>query len=163
MADQESTGESAGEPEPSEADSLYRKPGDKRRHLLARRTKHANQAKANTGSRLRDHLANERTFLAWIRTGVALITLGIALDKLVLSNIGADGGGGPPPGSPGRVMVWIMVLGGLFAMIYASYLYSSVLLRIERDIYKPNLVGPLVLAGALTVGGIIAIVWLWLT
>ena len=48
-------------------------------------------------------------------------------------------------------------------MIYASYLYSSVLLRIERDIYKPNLVGPLVLAGALTVGGIIAIVWLWLT
>lgn len=157
MAEQDDTGQ------PETPDPLQRQPGDKRRHLLARRTKHANQPKANTGSRLRDHLANERTFLAWIRTGVALITLGIALDKLVLANISSADGGSPPPGSPGRVMVWVMVLGGLFAMSYASYLYTTVLLRIERDVYKPNLFGPLILAAALIVGGVIAIIWLWAT
>jgi uncharacterized membrane protein YidH (DUF202 family) len=29
-------------------------------------------------SRARTHLANERTFLAWLRTGIALISLGLA-------------------------------------------------------------------------------------
>ena len=35
----------------------------------------------NTGSIARDHLANERTFLAWLRTGVTLMGVGIALVK----------------------------------------------------------------------------------
>ncbi|HZU11297.1 MAG TPA: DUF202 domain-containing protein [Chloroflexota bacterium] len=30
---------------------------------------------------LRDHLANERTLLAWIRTGIALIALGFVVSK----------------------------------------------------------------------------------
>jgi putative membrane protein len=29
-----------------------------------------------------DHAANERTFLAWLRTGVAVIVFGIVVDKL---------------------------------------------------------------------------------
>lgn len=33
-------------------------------------------------NRARDHLANERTFLAWMRTGVALIVSGFAIDRL---------------------------------------------------------------------------------
>lgn len=35
----------------------------------------------NTGSIARDHLANERTFLAWLRTGVTLMGVGVALVK----------------------------------------------------------------------------------
>ena len=35
----------------------------------------------NTGSIARDNLANERTFLAWLRTGVTLMGVGIALIK----------------------------------------------------------------------------------
>lgn len=35
----------------------------------------------NTGSLARDHLANERTFLAWLRTGVTLMGVGVALVK----------------------------------------------------------------------------------
>ncbi|ORY31187.1 hypothetical protein BCR33DRAFT_724113 [Rhizoclosmatium globosum] len=34
----------------------------------------------NTGSTARDHLANERTFLAWSRTGLGFVGLGIALE-----------------------------------------------------------------------------------
>ena len=35
----------------------------------------------NTGSTARDHLANERTLLAWVRTSIAMIALGIAIAK----------------------------------------------------------------------------------
>jgi uncharacterized membrane protein YidH (DUF202 family) len=35
----------------------------------------------NVGSRARDHLANERTYLAWVRTALGGIALGIALER----------------------------------------------------------------------------------
>jgi putative membrane protein len=36
---------------------------------------------ANTGSTARDHLANERTFLAWLRTGLSLLAVGLAFAR----------------------------------------------------------------------------------
>ncbi|KAL6454554.1 hypothetical protein SBY92_004021 [Candida maltosa Xu316] len=36
----------------------------------------------NKGSVARDHMANERTFLAWLRTSLAFITLGIGITQL---------------------------------------------------------------------------------
>ena len=35
----------------------------------------------NTCSLARDHLANERTFLSWLRTSVTLMGVGVALVK----------------------------------------------------------------------------------
>lgn len=35
----------------------------------------------NTGSTARDHLASERTYLAWLRTGLGFIALGIAVER----------------------------------------------------------------------------------
>ena len=35
----------------------------------------------NTGSIARDHLANERTYLAWLRTGITMMGVGTALVK----------------------------------------------------------------------------------
>jgi putative membrane protein len=44
-------------------------------------------------SRFRDHAANERTLLAWIRTGIALITFGFAISRfgLFLRGLAAAG------------------------------------------------------------------------
>ncbi|KAG7662672.1 uncharacterized protein J8A68_003802 [[Candida] subhashii] len=36
----------------------------------------------NKGSVARDHMANERTFLAWLRTSLALVTIGIGITQL---------------------------------------------------------------------------------
>lgn len=36
------------------------------------------------GTRFRDHAANERTFLAWIRTGIALMGFGFAIARFGL-------------------------------------------------------------------------------
>lgn len=37
----------------------------------------------NTGSAARDHLADERTVLAWLRTGMVLATVGIGESNLL--------------------------------------------------------------------------------
>ena len=35
----------------------------------------------NDGNTARDHLANERTYLAWVRTAITVLTLGLAIAK----------------------------------------------------------------------------------
>jgi len=40
---------------------------------------------SETPDRTRDHLANERTFLAWVRTGVALVVFGFAIGRFVIA------------------------------------------------------------------------------
>jgi putative membrane protein len=44
----------------------------------------------NISKRVTDHLANERTFLAWIRTGLATITFGFVVERfgLLLRELG---------------------------------------------------------------------------
>jgi putative membrane protein len=37
-----------------------------------------------TSRRVTDHLANERTFLAWIRTGLATMTFGFVIERFAL-------------------------------------------------------------------------------
>jgi len=41
----------------------------------------------NTGSVARDHLASERTFLAWARTGLGFVALGIAIERFNKLNV----------------------------------------------------------------------------
>lgn len=38
-----------------------------------------------SSDRARDHLANERTFLAWVRTGVALVVFGFAIGRFAIA------------------------------------------------------------------------------
>ena len=48
----------------------------------------AKDSQPSTGSnpnRARDHLANERTFLAWVRTGVAVVVFGFAIGRFAIA------------------------------------------------------------------------------
>lgn len=38
-------------------------------------------------SATRDHLANQRTYLAWVRTAVTFVGLGFAVDRLVFDDV----------------------------------------------------------------------------
>ena len=42
----------------------------------------------NSGSTARDHLANERTFLAWLRTALSLSGAGLAFLKFDILSVG---------------------------------------------------------------------------
>ncbi|KUJ22465.1 uncharacterized protein LY89DRAFT_664282 [Mollisia scopiformis] len=51
----------------------------------------------NKGSVARDHLALERTFLAWLRTSLAFASIGIAITQLFRLNTTAASNGGDDP------------------------------------------------------------------
>jgi putative membrane protein len=42
-------------------------------------------ATSDNPNRARDHLANERTFLAWVRTGVAIVVFGFAIGRFAIA------------------------------------------------------------------------------
>ena len=52
--------------------------------LQARREQETLSRPPATSKRATDHLANERTFLAWIRTGLATITFGFVVERFGL-------------------------------------------------------------------------------
>lgn len=100
----------------------------------------------STGAKLRDHLANERTFLAWVRTGVALMTLGLAIAKFIFTEQGTNN------------IVGIIIVGaGLASIVYATFQYFAVQRRVEEDTYIPHRVGPFILAVLLMAGGALAV------
>lgn len=85
------------------------------------------------GSRTRDHLANERTYLAWMRTAIALIGFGVLIARLrylVSPNIAGTGQG------------WLLGLGfaciGLLTVLLSTWHYFAVLNAIESSTYEPN-------------------------
>jgi putative membrane protein len=95
----------------------------------------------NRESTARDHLANERTFLAWVRTALGLVGLGVLLERLV-----ADGGAIAVAAGIGFIG-----FGGL-SLIYAVSRYIRVAKNLERGMFPVAVRGPLVIAfGALMV------------
>ena len=80
-------------------------------------------------------LANERTFLAWMRTALALIAAGVALKAFAL------------PIAPGfRTTAALLLIGlGVLAPLQAWFGWMSVerALRIGRALPTPGLAGPI--------------------
>jgi len=81
----------------------------------------------NKGSTARDHLANERTFLAWLRTSLAFASLGIAITQLfrLSSPIVADP----------RIKRTAKPLGATFIVVAAIVLF----LGVRRYFHSQNL------------------------
>jgi putative membrane protein len=92
-------------------------------------------------TRATEYLANERTFLAWIRTSIAVVTLGFVVAKfsMWLRELSGEfprlpfrsSGASPPMGEA------LMAFGGLLAVL-AAWHYHAVNRAIEEDRVKPN-------------------------
>lgn len=85
----------------------------------------------------RDHLANERTLLAWIRTGIAVVALGFVVSKfgLLLRELGLRSAERYP-------IFWSTILGtilvvlGAILVIAALGQYLRTARQIERNEYR---------------------------
>lgn len=75
-------------------------------------------------SRARDHLANERTYLAWLRTAGTVIVLGLAIAQFVK-------GQGAHAVLAGAILVGV----GMVGVIYGTTRYRRVNKEIERATY----------------------------
>ena len=86
--------------------------------------------------RAQEHLANERTFLAWIRTAIALISLGFVLARagpLLASGIKAQSA----TAKLAPVGVGLSILGALVTML-AAWRYDAVNREIEAGLVKTD-------------------------
>jgi putative membrane protein len=98
---------------------------------------------ADPDSRARTHLANERTFLAWLRTGLSLIAVGIAIAGFF-----------PPDLVPGVRYVTgfalVLAVFGTIMVMYGAQRYVRANRQIETGAYQPTVAG--IVAIALVVG-----------
>jgi putative membrane protein len=90
-------------------------------------------ARHNDPNRTRDHLANERTYLSWIRTAVALLGFGVVIVRLRYLL---------PPGTATHGHGWqlglLMALLGVLMVPLATSHYFHVRRAIEVDSYQPS-------------------------
>lgn len=88
--------------------------------------------KALNPSRVRDHLANERTYLAWMRTAIALMGFGVVIVRLRYLH---------PPQMPHLGVSWqlglLFALTGLMTVLLTTQHYFVVRRDIDEDTYEP--------------------------
>jgi putative membrane protein len=88
--------------------------------------------KTYNSSRIRDHLANERTYLAWMRTAIALMGFGVVILRLRAFH--------PPmlprPGYGWKLGLLLSVV-GLVTVLLSTGHYFFVRRDIEEDSYEP--------------------------
>ncbi|WP_170932694.1 DUF202 domain-containing protein [Desulfosporosinus sp. FKB] len=107
-------------------------------------TKENSSQKPNTNRRL--HLANERTFLAWIRTSIAMMGFGFVVERFalflkqmsyVLGKSNLDVTLPPSHGYSTMIGIFLVALGSLMSIL--AYLkYRNVDLQIATDTYQPS-------------------------
>ncbi|RUT09944.1 membrane protein [Dulcicalothrix desertica PCC 7102] len=108
--------------------------------------------------RIREHQANERTFLAWMRTSIALIGFGFAIARfgLFLRQLNAATTQQTPIPHPvfnsENLGISLVVL-GIATIAFAVWRYDQIFQQIQREDYKPNRIMVWVLAIVIAILG----------
>jgi putative membrane protein len=101
-------------------------------------------------SRARTHLANERTFLAWLRTGLSLMAVGLAAAGFLPVDL--------VPGFPYvRSFAALLVLSGTIMVLYGASRYMRANQQIETGSYDPAGMAIVTIAAIISLLGILAI------
>ena len=90
---------------------------------------------------VRDHLANERTFLAWVRTGVAVVVFGFAIGRFAIAIrqwMQLEGQGHIVPTS--GLSVWFgtaAIIGGVLVCLVGLVRYRRTREQIDSGNFQP--------------------------
>lgn len=112
----------------------------------------SNGKENNTSSYARDHLANERTFLAWIRTSIGIMAFGFVVEKFALflrqislflgaekSNLPAIPQHSLPMQGYSYIFGVFLVALGVLICLLAFIKYKHVERQIEDNTYRPSI------------------------
>lgn len=94
---------------------------------------------ADDSNRARDHLANERTFLPWVRTGVAVVVFGFAIGRFSIAIRQFSVFQGKPMHTSG-LAVWIgmvAIVAGVILTMAGLMRYRSTRVQLERGEFQP--------------------------
>ncbi|MBD0362097.1 MAG: DUF202 domain-containing protein [Coleofasciculus sp. C3-bin4] len=117
--------------------------------------------------RLREHQANERTFLAWLRTSITLIGFGLATDRfgLFLREKQTTVGEQEIPDysliASQSISIGLVIF-GIIIIVLAVWRYNRVFQHIEQDNFQPSRFLVWVTAGIVILMGIISTPFLFL-
>lgn len=112
--------------------------------------------------RQREHQANERTFLAWLRTSIALIGFGFAIARfgLFLRELESAVTGQYVRGQPfinSQTLGVGLVILGIFLIGLSAWRYNRVFWQIERGDYRPNRLIIWITAASVAIFGLLSI------
>ena len=109
-----------------------------------------------------EHLANERTMLAWIRTAIAVMTLGVGINRfsLFLVEFSHVVPGGRTANIHAEQLGIGMVGLGLLVMLGGAWHYIHVVRAIDDETYRPARAGIVLTTLAVLVLGGVSIGWL---
>ena len=121
--------------------------------------------------RVRDrrvHMANERTFLAWIRTSIGIMALGFVVEKfalfikqmsLILGNANIENVSPASHGYSAIVGIFLVGFGTLMGLL-AFVRYKKVERQINEDTYQPSSILYILLTISVLAVGIFLVVYL---
>lgn len=112
----------------------------------------------------RVHMANERTFLAWIRTSIGIMAFGFVVERfsIFVNQVSYFLGKEvslPSKGYSAALGISLVALGALMGVL--SFIrYKKVERQINEDTYQPSMILDIMLALALLVIGIFLVSYL---
>ena len=136
----------------------------------------ADETKNNPLGRVQNrrvHMANERTFLAWIRTSIGIMAFGFVMEKFALfvrqmgCFLNQTGPGEKIPlssvstatGSSSIIGVVLIGLGAVMGLL-AFIRYKKVEREIDEDTYRPSLILDILLTLSIVAIGIFLVIYL---
>ena len=113
-----------------------------------------------------DHLANERTFLAWVRTGISVMAFGFVIERfgLLLRELGASAALGS--NSSVHYSKWlgiIIAILGVIILIAALFNFVENQNNIDEETYIPGRLFPILMTCIASLIGILLAIYLIFT
>ena len=102
-------------------------------------TDQSNPSQESNADRARDHLANERTFLAWVRTGAAIVVFGFAIGRFAIALRQLTALEGHPIRRSG-LSVWMgasSIVLGVLLVVAGLFRYRQTRHRLEQGKFEP--------------------------
>ena len=93
----------------------------------------------SNSNRARDHLANERTFLAWVRTGAAIVVFGFAIGRFSLAMRQLTALSGHPVRTAG-LSVWMgagSIVAGVVLVLAGLVRYRKTRAQLDAGTFEP--------------------------
>jgi len=90
-------------------------------------------------NRARDHLANERTFLAWVRTGAAIVVFGFAIGRFSIAMRQLTELSGHPVKTAGA-SVWMgasSIVAGVLLVLAGLVRYRKTRAQLDSGTFEP--------------------------
>ncbi len=112
----------------------------------------------------RDHLANERTFLAWVRSCIAILALGFVVARfgLLIRELGLHAPRRTPIGLSTAFGVALVACGAVLVAL-ATLRYRAATRAIDRNSYRPSARLILLLSGGFVLVAALLAVYLLTT